>query len=493
MSNKTVTVEELNESILQLLEDERKRISLDLHDGVQNKLRLLRDKYLGMHPDFANDMKSILDQVRHVAYQLIPKNLQKYPLVDYLNIYAATLNQTYANQFKVDFQTNVEIAVPKKIEVELFKMVQEAFNNMLKYADNSPVFCIRYLQREDHLVLILQDFGDGFDLKAALEKETIGLNGIHTRAERIKATVEIETGPFEGCKIKITMPIADWILEEEESQNLPVAYQNNTHTRKKRLSNEIKHILIVDNQPEYGDFLKKLIQDTFADVTVEYRKSAKEARNYLESIDYQSDVVITDITMPEESGIRMIKNLRKIDAAKDIEFMIYSINDNPAYVFQACKVLKVKGYIWKEEQYEPETVHPVIKVLENWKIKENEPYFNFSQNIKDLAQCYELKEYDKDVDTKYRKFFQAYMKVLKQNFCESSTYMDGNKLSKTEIQKLVLKELKKNKLGKSIGKHDTIRTYYSNFASNIGFDEENEAHHLLLRLVKDLDLEKQFE
>jgi DNA-binding NarL/FixJ family response regulator/two-component sensor histidine kinase len=489
MFNKTVTVEALNESILQLLEDERKRISMDLHDGVQNKLRLLRDKYLGMHPDFADDMKSILDEVRHVAYQLIPKNLQKYPLVDYLAIYAATLNQTYANQFKIDFQTNVEIAVPKKIEVELFKMVQEAFNNMLKYASNSPLFCIRYLQREDNLVLILQDFGDGFNLDAALEKETIGLNGIHTRAQRINAKVDIETGRFEGCKIKITLPIADWNFEENEPQNLPADY-NNAHTRKKGLSNEIKHILIVDNQPEYGDFLKKLIQDTFTNVKVEYQKSAKGARNYLKEEQYQIDIVITDITMPDESGIRMIKNLRKIPEAKEIEFMIYSINDNPAYVFQACKVLEnVKGYIWKEAQYEKN--HPVIEALENWKMGEDKRHL--SPNIKDLAQCYEAKVYDKEVDAKYRKFFQAYMNVLKQNFCESSTYLDGNKLSKTEIQKLVLKELKKSKIGKSVGKHDTIRTYYTNFISNIGYDADNENHHLLLRLIKDLDLEKEID
>ena len=192
MSNKTVTVEALNESILQLLEDERKRISMDLHDGVQNKLRILHDKCLKRYAnfEFAEDMKSILDEVRHVAYQLIPKNLQQYPLVDYLAIYAATLNQTYVNKFKIDFQTNVQIAVPKQIEVELFKMVQEAFNNMLKYAANSPVFCIRYLQREDNLVLILQDFGDGFHLETALEKNTIGLNGMNEAALNFLGVVQ---------------------------------------------------------------------------------------------------------------------------------------------------------------------------------------------------------------------------------------------------------------------------------------------------------------
>jgi DNA-binding NarL/FixJ family response regulator/two-component sensor histidine kinase len=478
MSNKTVTVEELNESILQLLEDERKRISLDFHDGVQNKLRLLRDKYLKRYADsdFADDMKSIMDEVRHVAYQLIPKNLQQYPLVDYLNIYAATLNQTYATKFKVDFQTNVKMVVPKAIEVELFKIVQESFNNMLKYAANSPVFCIRYLQHEEHLMLILQDFGDGFDLEAAFEKNTIGLNGIETRAQRIGAKVKIETSRFEGCKIKITVPIAGWILEDEP-QNTPVAYQNNTHTRKKRLSNEIKHILIVDNQPEYGEFLQKLIQDTFADVTVEYRKSAEAARNYLKDIEYKSDVVITDITMPKESGIRMIKNLRKIEAAKDIEFIIYSINDNPAYVYQARKVLKINTYIWKETLYEDK--HPIINALENL----DEGYL--SPNIKSIDECFP-EEYSVDKkDGLYRKIFKIYLKEQREMFCGTSV---SSKLINTdELLKRVKIALQDDPEANYLDEK-TLGRYFRHFLRNIGFNKEMENHYMLLQFSEDLDL-----
>ncbi len=479
MYNKTVTVEALNESILQLLEDERKRISMDLHDGVQNKLRLLRDKYFKRYADsdFAEDMKSILDEVRYVAYQLIPKNLQQYPLVDYLNIYAATLNQTYAHKFKIDFQTNVAIKVPKKIEVELFQMVQEAFNNMLKYAANSPVFCIRYLQREDNLVLILQDFGDGFDLNAALEKETIGLNGIHTRAQRIHAKAEIETNRFEGCKIKITVPISDWDFDENEPQKIPLSYQNNTHTPKKRLSNEIKHILIVDNQPEYGEFLQKLIQDTFAGVTVVYQKSARAARNYLASINYQSDVVITDITMPEESGIRMIKNLRKIDAAKDIEFIIYSINDNPAYVYQARKVLKINTYIWKETLYEDK--HPIISALENL----DAGYL--SPNIKSLDDCF-TNEYPMDKkDNLYRKIFKIYMKEQREMFCGTS--LESKLISTEEVLERVKTALKDDKEANYLDAK-TLGRYFRHFLKNIGFNKEMETHYMLLQFSEDLDL-----
>jgi DNA-binding NarL/FixJ family response regulator/two-component sensor histidine kinase len=517
MFNKTVTVEALNESILQLLEDERKRISMDLHDGVQNKLRLLRDKYLGMHPDFADDMKSILDEVRHVAYQLIPKNLQKYPLVDYLAIYAATLNQTYANQFKIDFQTNVEIAVPKAIEVELFKIVQEAFNNMLKYAANSPVFCIRYLQRDDNLVLILQDFGDGFDLDAALEKETIGLNGIHTRAQRIGANVAIETGRFEGCKIKITLPIASIDMDSE----IPKSYETKQQREK---PSEISRILIVDNQLEYCKFLQDEIKKEFG-INATYCTSASSAREYLRKQNYKIDVVITDITMPGESGIRMIKKIReeirKLDKEDDIHFIIYSINDNPAYVFQVCNILKINNFIHKEDA-STET-HQIITALQNLKeLKESDVHetvknleeeikseafkklkmaeqlqkrrdldkkrdyikeksSRMSDKIQNIANCFDKNKKepcDHEEDSLARKTFRAFRAVENNMFCETSTNASDPKGLIEKVKQI---------LNEEDAKSSAIYKRYDRFLKKVGFNSKEEMHHLLLRITNDLD------
>lgn len=475
MSNSNSTNSELQETLLQILDDERKRISLDLHDSVQNKLHLLRDKYLGMHPDFAADMKSVLEEVRRVAYQLIPKHLQTYSLSEYLNIYATTLQQTYSRQFRVDYQTNVGMVVPKKVEAQLFRIVQESFNNVLKYAAHTPIVFIRYLHRGDDLVLIVQDMGDGFDLDVALQvKGTNGLNGIITRSQIIGAQCHFDTGHLAGCKVKITLPIA--ILsdfEADELQNLP---STDPYVLKKRLSNEIKHILIVDNQPEYGAFLQKLIQNTFEGIIVVYEKSAAAARKYLEEIDYQSDVIITDITMPDESGIKMIKTLRKIEAAKDLYFMIYSINDNPSYIFQVCKVLNIKTYVWKEEVYDYK--HPIIEALENL----DKGYM--SPKIATLAQCFDKKTNDLESDSLNRKIFKTYLKLQREIYCESNS----TKTLKKDRARFL--QLVKEALGGEASHIDaeTIDKYYRKFLRAIGFDKNAEAHHSLLRFSKDLDL-----
>jgi DNA-binding NarL/FixJ family response regulator/anti-sigma regulatory factor (Ser/Thr protein kinase) len=439
--------------------------------------------------------------------------------LDYLNIYAATLNQTYADKFKIDFQTNVEITVPKKIEVELFQIVQEAFNNMLKYAAHSPVFCIRYLQREDNLVLILQDFGNGFDLNAALEKKTIGLNGIQTRAERIKAKVEIETSLFEGCKIKITLPIASIDMETE----LPKSYETQPQRREK--PSGIGRILIVDNQIEYCQSLKDKIREKFG-ITAEYRQSASAARAYLKENQYKIDVVITDITMPGESGIRMIKKIREeireSNQKEDIHFIIYSINDNPAYVFEVCKQLKINSFIHKEDT-STET-HQIIMALENLQeLKESDAHetvkkleseiqskafkklepseqlqkkrdlerkkdyikeksSRMSDRIQNLADCFDKDKKEPcnhEEDCLARKTFKAFRMVENNMYCETSTNASHPKGLMKQVKKI---------LGEEDQKDDTIYKRYERFLEKVGFNSKEERHHLLVRITKDLDL-----
>lgn len=87
------------ENMLEVLEYERKRISLNLHDSVQNKLRMLRDEI--QIPEQRHQLDAILDELRTIAYNLVPKSLQEFSLKEYLLIYTATLNSRSVKFFKV--------------------------------------------------------------------------------------------------------------------------------------------------------------------------------------------------------------------------------------------------------------------------------------------------------------------------------------------------------------------------------------------------------
>ena len=80
----------VQEAMLEILDFERQRIALDLHDRVQNNLRLIRDDYAHDRGLF-EALSGVLQDVRTVAYQLTPKMLQEFSLVEYLNIYESNL------------------------------------------------------------------------------------------------------------------------------------------------------------------------------------------------------------------------------------------------------------------------------------------------------------------------------------------------------------------------------------------------------------------
>lgn len=189
------------ENMLEVLEYERKRISLNLHDSVQNKLRLLRDE---IHdPVLSQKIEQILDELRTIAYNLVPKSLQEFPLAEYLQIYTATLNKTYQHKFHVDYRTNVQLEVPKDIETELFNIVQECITNIIKYAETSFVL-LRYNQLPKTLEVIVEDMGKGFDLQSVLHNNSIGLKSIQARTDFIGAVCDFQSNLEEvGSKVKI--------------------------------------------------------------------------------------------------------------------------------------------------------------------------------------------------------------------------------------------------------------------------------------------------
>ena len=109
----------VQEAMLEILDFERRRIALDLHDRVQNSLRLIRDNNMQNRQLF-EELEMVLQEVRTIAYQLTPKSLQEFSLVDYLNIYETNLNLIYGDQFNTDYRTDVDFYLPKGIENQLF-------------------------------------------------------------------------------------------------------------------------------------------------------------------------------------------------------------------------------------------------------------------------------------------------------------------------------------------------------------------------------------
>lgn len=366
-TNYLVASPAIQEAMLEILNFERKRISLDIHDRVQNRLRLLRDQFTN-DPAVFSEIQDILSELRAIAYQLVPKNLQEFSLVDYLNIYETTLNQIYGEQFKTDYRTNVKREVPKNTEVQLFSIVQECVNNVLKHASDTPSLIIRYREDDENLVLLIQDFGSGFDYEEVKKRNTIGLKSIQIRCDFIGAELIVTSSPNgEGTKIKVSLPLSQLAKEIVLSPN-EVMFEKALNEYHSDISiapqvtevHEQRVVLIVDNQVEIIEGLKQIISQSSIAHAYEYKylRSVAEAKDYISKNRNKLGLIITDITMPDESGIQLVEYINS--NAFNLNCVFYTINDLPAYVFQALK-MQVKGYISKETQVQDiEGDHPVI-------------------------------------------------------------------------------------------------------------------------------------
>jgi signal transduction histidine kinase len=98
-------------------------------------------------------------------------------------------------------------------ETNLYRIAQEALNNTLKYAQAKRADVLLE-RRGDHVVLIVEDDGVGFDSKRQVETgDGLGLIGMRERAVLVGGTLEIESKPKQGTTVFARVPVR--FLEEE--------------------------------------------------------------------------------------------------------------------------------------------------------------------------------------------------------------------------------------------------------------------------------------
>ena len=201
-------------------EDERRRIAREMHDQFGEQLTALglgirrlkdscgEDARLAPHVDALEKVAQQLDQdVDHLVWELRPTAL------DDLGLRAALANyiQDWSHRagVRADLHTT-GLSVDRltsEVETTLYRIAQEALNNIAKHAraENVDVILER---RTDHVSLIIEDDGVGFEQGHAVARhQGFGLLGMQERAALVGATVQIESAAGEGTTIIVRMPV----------------------------------------------------------------------------------------------------------------------------------------------------------------------------------------------------------------------------------------------------------------------------------------------
>lgn len=191
-------------------DEERKRIAQELHDSIGGNLAGIKLQLSSLAKD-SDALKTINNQidetyqlVRDISHTLIPKKFKQNAFTDLVQEFAKSISNTSTIQvaFHPHPKKNIN-KIDEKIQVELFKILQELMTNTLKHAHAKNVD-IHLNLIGDELSLLFEDNGKGFN---TLEKETgIGLKNITSRIQKLKGTLHIDSSKNRGTVIAIEIP-----------------------------------------------------------------------------------------------------------------------------------------------------------------------------------------------------------------------------------------------------------------------------------------------
>jgi two-component system sensor histidine kinase UhpB len=210
--------EEFAQLLLAAQEQERLRLANELHDSVGQNLSLIKSRALlvlqrdevsvdtALHIQALSDLTAeVIADVRRVAQNLRPLHIEQLGLTDALETLIARVAESSDLHFDKRLE-NVDDAIMGAAATHVFRIVQEALNNILKHARARS--CRILLERDVHCArLIVNDDGVGFTSDANTP-HGLGLASISERARILRARLEVNSRPGIGTEIKIEIPFA---------------------------------------------------------------------------------------------------------------------------------------------------------------------------------------------------------------------------------------------------------------------------------------------
>ena len=225
ISVEDVTAEKQLRSEREAIDQERRRIARDIHDGVAQDLAALRLKtalwYDWLETDplqmrtelqrFQDTLDAAIEEIRRSIFALRPVALDEVGFLPALRQYVADFN----DQCRVYTDLEIEgegVVLAAALEVRLFHIVQEALNNVAKHSLASLAWVELDLTGDKAVTLTIRDNGRGFDpakLPAAVRSGHLGLKQMRERVERAGGRLLIESQPGQGTLVRAILPLAE--------------------------------------------------------------------------------------------------------------------------------------------------------------------------------------------------------------------------------------------------------------------------------------------
>ena len=212
---------DVNMRALAAAEEERKRIARELHDGTAQSLAALRvrlrlarsvqdaDVHGALLEEISEEIGEAIEEVRRMARGLRPPALDMLGLGAAIESQAKTTAEAGGLQLALSLEPMERVLAPEA-ELAMYRIVQEALSNVVRHSGAGAV-AVELRRTEGGVEASVVDDGAGFLLESALgqQGQGLGLFGMQERASYVGGTVEIETWPGRGTRVRVRVPIME--------------------------------------------------------------------------------------------------------------------------------------------------------------------------------------------------------------------------------------------------------------------------------------------
>ncbi len=205
-------------AMLEGQENERKRLAIDLHDGLAGRLSATRIQLekLAQNSTAKNNNKRFVEAVkniddslfelRNIAMNLMPETLFRYGLKNAIEDYCTSIGKAAKNtKFILQFYDSGE-GLSQKTSLTIYRIFQELINNAVKHAMATEVL-VQYLVEDDKISITVEDNGKGFLEEERSKEGGMGLNNLKTRVAFLDGEIDFDSTPNEGTTVHIVINI----------------------------------------------------------------------------------------------------------------------------------------------------------------------------------------------------------------------------------------------------------------------------------------------
>jgi PAS domain S-box-containing protein len=330
------SLRQLSARLLQLQDEERRRIARDLHDTTGQKLVVLSmtldrlARYSDLRTSEAKEAlkegrevaEKIGEEIRTLSYLLHPPLLDECGLQSAVRWYAEGFQKRSGIKLDVAIDCNL-VRLPIDAETALFRVVQESLTNVHRYSGSTRAeIYISEVSGEVRLEVI--DYGKGNkagEVRAARDGAAglgVGIPGMRERLHQLGGSLEVEFGT-NGTTVRAALPIKRAVESELRLPEEPVVVPADREEEKPR-----RRILIADDHELMRRGLRGLIESQEEWAICGEAVGGEEAVRKTKELN--PDLVILDVNMPGMGGLAAANRLRQEN--KETRILFFTVHDS---------------------------------------------------------------------------------------------------------------------------------------------------------------------